>query len=348
MKKGDVIGGYLILKDFIVAGGMSKISFATNGETEYFIKEFLSPKYPVAGCPGSPEMIAKKQKKCDDFEKHHKKLNDAIGSKCSFGGNLVFAVDFFRDGTSYYKITEKIDIASLSTKDISKLSLDKVLIILKTVTHSLKILHDLNIVHGDLKPDNILIKQTTTGGYTTKLIDFDNSYFSGEPPINKEEVVGTPEYYSPELAFYIKNGEEVDRKKLTTQSDIFALGVIFCEYLTGKKPIFDKKNNYTWEAINNKSTISFPLDCRTPKLKELISSMLHKEDTQRPKISEVFNALKGSDIAIGETTKSTIDEVPIKTGGLKIGKNLKTSDSGTDKKEETPKKGLIIKGLKTD
>ncbi|MBK7637411.1 MAG: protein kinase [Saprospiraceae bacterium] len=154
---------------------------------------------------------------------------------------------FFRANTSYYKITEKIDIASLSTNDISKLSLDKILIIMKTVTHSLKILHELKIVHGDLKPDNILIKQTTTGGYTTKLIDFDNSYFSCEPPENTEEVVGTPEYYSPELAFYIKNGDsESHRTQLTVQSDIFALGVIFCEYLIGHKPSFDKKYSYTW------------------------------------------------------------------------------------------------------
>lgn len=40
MHKGDIIGGYEILKDFLVAGGMSKISFAKKGGTEYFIKEF--------------------------------------------------------------------------------------------------------------------------------------------------------------------------------------------------------------------------------------------------------------------------------------------------------------------
>ena len=71
MRKGDIIGGYYILQDFIVAGGMSKISFAKRGDTEYFIKEFLSPKYPVAGAPGSPVSIARKQKRCNEFEAHH-------------------------------------------------------------------------------------------------------------------------------------------------------------------------------------------------------------------------------------------------------------------------------------
>ena len=57
MHKGDIIGGYEILKDFLVAGGMSKISFAKKGGTEYFIKEFLSPRFPVPGSPGSPALL---------------------------------------------------------------------------------------------------------------------------------------------------------------------------------------------------------------------------------------------------------------------------------------------------
>lgn len=296
MKKGEIIGGYNILQDFIVAGGMSKISFARKGGTEFFIKEFLAPKYPIEGAPGSPASIARKQIRCNDFEAHHKKLNDAIGSKCAFGGNLVYAVDFFRAGTSYYKVTEKIDVASLPTKDISKLPLEKILIILKTVTHSLKILHDLKIVHGDLKPDNILIKQTTTGGYTTKLIDFDNSYFSEEPPENTDDIVGTPEYYSPELAYYVTDGEtEEDRKKLTIQSDIFALGVIFTEYLTGEKPVFPDKYNNAWEAVNGGEGLVLR-GGKTKKLKELVMSMLQKDKDKRPSIKDVFDTLRGSDI----------------------------------------------------
>jgi len=349
MKRGDNIGGYHILQDFVVAGGMSKISFAEKNGNQYFIKEFLSPKYPVAGAPGSPDSIARKQKRCDVFEAHHRSLNDAIESKCAFGGNLVYAIDFFRSGTSYYKVTEKIDVASLSPKDISKLPLEKILIILKTVTHSLKILHDLRIVHGDLKPDNILIKQTKTGGYTTKLIDFDNSYFSEAPPENTEEVVGTPEYYSPELAEYIKYGEtEEDRKKLTVQSDIFALGVIFTEYLTGEKPIISTEYNYCWEACNDKTVIHFKDGGRTIKLRHLLSRMLQKDKETRPSIAEIFNLLKAPDIT-KEIITSEVDTVKREKVSplLRISANLKTSSLS---KEETQVKstGLKIKGLNTD
>jgi serine/threonine protein kinase len=350
MHKGDLIGGYEILKDFLVAGGMSKISFAKKGGTEYFIKEFLSPRFPVPGSPGSPATIEKRRKNCTDFENHHNKLNKEIAKKVAFGGNLVYAVDFFRAHTSYYKITEKIDITSFSTADISKLSIDKILIIMKTVTHSLKILHDLKIVHGDLKPDNILIKKTTAGGYTTKLIDFDNSYFSSEPPKNTEEVVGTPEYYSPELAFYIKDGEtEEDRKKLTVQSDIFALGVIFCEYLTGNKPIFNKKYNYTWEAVNNKEILNFKGGLKTKKLDSLINDMLSIDFDKRPNISQVFDILKSSDLLLEEViSKPIIEEEEKPVSGLRISKNLKATDIDKKSDDIKPSKGLIIKGLNTD
>lgn len=355
MRKGDIIGGYHILQDFIVAGGMSKISFAKRGDTEYFIKEFLSPRYPISGAPGSPASIARRQKRCDNFEAHHKKLNDAIGTKCAFGGNLVYAIDFFRAETSYYKVTEKIDVASLSPKDISKLPLEKILIILKTVTHSLKILHDLKIVHGDLKPDNILIKQTKTGGYTTKLIDFDNSYFSTEPPENTEEVVGTPEYYSPELATYIKTGETAeDRKNLTIQSDIFALGIIFTEYLTGEKPEILSKYKYSWEAINDNSTVNLNGGGRTTNLRDLILSMLQKDKNKRPTISEVFELLKNPDILKEIIKEHSIEGSKPSTAikpKLKISPNLQSAINKEETKEEPPvdkPSGLKIKGLNID
>lgn len=292
MLKGENINGYIILEDFVVAGGMSKVSFAEKRGKEYFIKEFLSPKFPLPDSPGSERIKEQKRKACESFEKHHRELNRRIETKVSLGGNLVFAVDFFRWGTCYYKVTEKIDTASLSPEEISKLPIEKILLIAKSVCHSIRILHNLDIVHGDLKPDNILIKKTSVG-YSGKLIDFDDSYFSGNPPTDRECLVGTPEYYSPEQAAYIMDeDEEVDGSTLTLKSDIFTLGIILCEYFTGKKPCLPKDYSNTWNCVENDKDYSFAkrLPCN---IDSLIKQMLKKDPKERPTIDHIFNALKG-------------------------------------------------------
>src|SRR3954469_10832069 len=237
MKAGDVLNGYTILEDFKVVGaGLSKWTFAERGGRQYFIKEFLSPTYPEDDAPGSEKIKAKKRARCAAFEAHHRGIQRALAPLSAYGGNLIVTLDFFRWGAKYYKVTEKVDAEGMSTADISALGLRVQLVLMKTVAHSLKILHDLKIVHGDLKPGNVLVKRTELG-YTTKLIDFDNAYLAGNPP-PPDELVGTMNYYSPELVGYIQElGTQA--RELTQKADIFALGLIYAEYLTGALPPVD-------------------------------------------------------------------------------------------------------------
>lgn len=295
--KSDKINGYTLTTDWKVVGGMSEVAFATKGGKEWFIKKFIKPKYPTPDSPGSEKIKAQKRKACEEFETRQKELNNKIGSKCGLGGNLVYAYDFFRVDTLYYKITEKIDVSSVSIEEISRLNHKDLMIILKSLVHSLRIMHRENIVHGDLKPDNILIKATATGSYTTKLIDFDDSFFSGSPSRDKELVVGTPEYYSPELFDYITDeDDEVSGETLTTKSDIFALGVIFCEYLTGCKPILPAGFSGTYAAVKKSETISFKRSAHlTPSLEDLLHQMLQGDPEKRPDINVVFERLKRCD-----------------------------------------------------
>ncbi|MBO5143867.1 MAG: protein kinase [Clostridia bacterium] len=290
------INGYELTTEWKVVGGMSEVAFAKKGGKEWFIKKFISPKYPIAGSPGSERIKEQKRKNCIEFENRQKKLNDCIKSKCGLGGNLIYAVDFFRHETCYYKINEKIDVSSISIKEISRLNTKDILIILRSIVHSLRILHRENIVHGDLKPDNILIKMTGTGTYTAKLIDFDDSYFSECPPKDREQVVGTPEYYSPELFDYISD-EDDDMslaKNLTIKSDIFALGVIFTEYLTGEKPIIPSKYSGTYSAVKHGAVISFKSSSHmTIELKNLLLAMLDLNYKNRPSVDEIFDVLRG-------------------------------------------------------
>jgi serine/threonine protein kinase len=145
----------------------------------YFIKRFLSPTYPTTRPPAARRPRRAKRARCAAFEAHHRGIQAALAPLTTYGGNLIATLDFFRVGAKYYKVTEKVDVAAWSA-DVAALDVAAQLVLMKTVAHSLKILHDLHIVHSDLKPSNVMIKRTELG-YTTKLIDFDSSYIVGQP-----------------------------------------------------------------------------------------------------------------------------------------------------------------------
>jgi serine/threonine protein kinase len=290
VKAGDVLNGYTILEDFKVVGaGLSKWTFAERGGRQFFIKEFLSPTYPDQYAPGSEKTKAKKRARCAAFEAHHRGVQHALAPLSAYGGNLIVTLDFFRWGAKYYKVTEKVDAAGLSTADIKALGLGVQLVLMRTVAHSLKILHDLRIVHSDLKPSNVLIKRTELG-YTTKLIDFDSSYIAGRPP-PREEIVGTINYYSPELLGYIQEAG-VAPAELGVASDVFALGLIYTEYLTGAPPPFDvARYHEPAVAVRSGETLRIPRHEIPTELADLVDAMLSPDHARRPTIGQVHATL---------------------------------------------------------
>jgi serine/threonine protein kinase len=319
MLEGDIINGYKVLQNFSCAGGgLSKWTFAEKNGKQYFLKEFLYPTYPLPDALGSEEIKKQKRLECDKFENHHRTLIQKLSNKSIEGGNLIIALDFFRYKTKYYKVTEKIDVSSLSIEKLACLPFDKKKLLLTTITHSLSILHRENIVHGDLKPDNILVKQTDTGRFTSKLIDFDNAYISGNPPEISEEVVGDMVYYSPELAKYVIDSKSLNSKNLTLKSDIFALGLLFHIYWTGKLPYFEiSKYGYASSYVNSGKELQIPYGEIPNKLVDLINKMLLSDFNKRPNIEKVFNELKNIDdkIVIHEPPSINKDDVPSKFRG---------------------------------
>jgi serine/threonine protein kinase len=295
MKKGDTIRGYEIISE-VKVGGNCTWAFAKYEGKDYFIKEFLSPVYPVEGSLGSAKTKEINKKKCEKFEKQQNEIKKMVSTCVSEGGNLIIAKEFFRHNAKYYKVTEKIDISSISIKEISKLPFENRLLILKTSSHCVRTLHNLNIVHGDLKPDNLLISENNYKGetsYIAKLIDFDDSYFSGNAP-TRDYIGGDLAYYSPELQKYIN--ESPDINQIDLKSDIFALGIIFCQYLTGSFPkkVTEKQSAAT--IVNSGMVISIKKSSDIPKaISNLIDSMLLYDKEKRPDIKQVFSELKNPD-----------------------------------------------------
>lgn len=313
----ESIRGYVLTSLFTTAGGgQCQWAFGEKDGNAYFIKKYLAPKHPDGI---SMHEVTRKRKlaQCEAFERHHRSVMDklkAVGD----GGNLIAAVDFFREGACYYKVTHKVVDAGLSSEAISSLPIAARILILRSVTHSLQILHRSEIVHADLKPTNILIKKTESDVYVAKLIDFDNSYFSGRPP-DASDVVGDVVYYAPEVARYIQEDPSVPAENLTLASDVFALGLVFAQYLTGRAIHFPDRYRYAHHAVLDGHELRMSRSGDLPEyLCSLIDAMLVRDMHQRPPIGDIFRSLKESRIALPVEFKGKSDG-SVSDGGKHIG-----------------------------
>ncbi|MFC4033941.1 lipopolysaccharide kinase InaA family protein [Streptomyces polygonati] len=287
----SAVGPYRLEAPFSTAGGgQSQWTFATRDGTSYFIKQFLAPTYPLPDGPGSAAGKAAKRLRCERFEAHHQTIDRLLSPLSSAGGNLVVTKDFFRYGAHYYKVTDRVEAADLPVEAIAAQPLAHRLLLMMSVTHSVGLLHKSGLVHGDLKPPNVLIKQIGPDRFTTKLIDFDNCFHVGDVPV-ADELVGDPVYYSPELMAYVTGNATADTIGLP--SDVFALGLLFCQYLTGVLPS-GRTSGYPGEVIANGGSLKVPsVSSDLEKaLSELIGRMLSPGPADRPAVAEVGQSLK--------------------------------------------------------
>jgi serine/threonine protein kinase len=111
-----------------------------------------------------------------------------------------------------------------------QVSLEKVQDIMRQVGGALEAAHAIGVVHRDLKPDNIFLV-TTSVGDQVKVLDFGISKLVDSRSLETQEsaLIGTPIYMSPEQALGLN-------KEISAQSDVFSLGSIAYELLTGTPP----------------------------------------------------------------------------------------------------------------
>ena len=128
-----------------------------------------------------------------------------------------------------YLVMEYLVGTALST-ELAKgpMALARGIDILEQMCAALARAHDLGVIHRDLKSDNILLSSRGGRKDFVKILDFGLAHLAMDPRLApKGAVFGTPEYMSPEQA----RGEEAN-----SQSDLYALGVLFFEMLTGQLP----------------------------------------------------------------------------------------------------------------
>ncbi|MFD5218008.1 protein kinase domain-containing protein [Streptomyces tendae] len=300
MKPGDVIGGYRVVTEPTNAdGGKCVWAFAEKDGKEYFLKRFLEPKRPREGSAGSTASRRIRLETCREFEERHRSIMKLLRPDASGAGNLVLATDFFHAGSTYYKVTERIDTASLA--DPQSLGPKQKAVLLRTLATSLRLLHDIDVVHGDLKTANVLVqKRTAAAFHTAKLIDFDDSYLSGRPPA-RDEIAGDSLYGAPEWRRYVRGEESVQARDLTTAVDVFALGLMTHLYLTGSLPAYTGRYGSPADAVNAAEPLVADERLGTP-MQALIAAMTSADPGARPTVAGFLEALKDAGLCTLHST----------------------------------------------
>jgi serine/threonine protein kinase len=149
----SVLQGYTLVTDWEPTSN-GQYALATKDGGNYFIKTFMRPKYPL---DRSSNIFEQRKKECDDWLKTQNTLLKELKHIAGPAGNVVVPLDLFREGASFYKVTLKIDMSTMTPKNISTLPEEDILLMLKTLVGSIGALHRVKIVHGDLKPENILV-----------------------------------------------------------------------------------------------------------------------------------------------------------------------------------------------
>lgn len=173
------------------------------------------------------------------------------------------------------------------------------------------------IIHRDIKPSNILVLQDTSFGELVKLLDFGIAKLLQEDSAQTHSFMGTLAYSSP---------EQMEGKELDKCSDIYSLGVIMFEMLTGEMPLVGESNSFgAWykahHLIPPRSFESVNPDLKLPKvLENLVMSCLAKEPSVRPQsIGEVLQELEpleqrfGQGRQLGQRIGIALSKLPIVT-----------------------------------
>ncbi|MBN1647363.1 MAG: protein kinase [Spirochaetales bacterium] len=262
------IGNYTV-RDVIGQGGMGKIFKAIDPKTKetVIIKQLMITEKTI-------------------LEKRFQREADIMSAFDH--PNIVKVYKQFSIGKSWYITMEFIDGISLDglIKKAGRLSNRAAMLILLEICEGLKYAHNNDVIHRDIKPDNVLISKSGE----VKLCDFGIATArpgNDEGLTNTGVIMGTPAYMSPEQ---LMSSKHVDKR-----SDIYSTGVMFYQMVTGEQPF---PGSFTADSIakirRGKYTKPHRLNRKIPGyFKKIIRKMMHcKKEKRFDDLQRVINILK--------------------------------------------------------
>jgi serine/threonine protein kinase/type II secretory pathway pseudopilin PulG len=185
--------------------------------------------------------------------------------------NIVTIYDAGEDQGLFYIAMEFIEGKTLAEvlQEQRVLPVDQVIGITRNICAGLDFAHNKGIVHRDIKPANIMI--TPEG--TAKIMDFGIAKVSGSMT-STGQVLGTPNYMSP---------EQVKGRQLDGRSDLFSVGVMLYEMLTGEKPFIGQSlTTIIYKIVNENPIPPRDLDLTIhPGLSAVVTRTLAKDPYER-------------------------------------------------------------------
>ena len=266
---GRVIGGRYRLDSRLAAGGMGEVYQATHVE----LGRKLALKLMRPELSGDTSFVERFRREAMTASRlGHPHIVDIIDSGRSDDGQFYFVMEFL-DGKTLSAIIDQGPVAL-------PLALDLV----TQIAQALDVAHRAGVVHRDLKPDNVIVLDRA-GQPFVKLVDFGIAKVvaaTDRKLTTHGLIMGTPQYMAPEQAA----GLAIDAR-----ADVYALGLILFELLTGHPPLAGETPALIMSAHISK--IAPPLPAAFPSsLRKLASRALAKSPDQRPQsMAEVLSVL---------------------------------------------------------
>ncbi|MEO6954674.1 MAG: serine/threonine-protein kinase [Polyangia bacterium] len=185
-----------------------------------------------------------------------------------------------------------------------RMSVSEVAQLVSAIVDALGAAHSRGVVHSDIKPENMMVSYKASVP-TVKMIDWGIAQLAASTVDQGAEAfaIGTPHYMSPEQV----RGEHYDQR-----ADIYALGVLTYELLTGKTPF--NGDTPTDIALHHLRTTALPIktmrDDVPPAIDSLVAAMLAKEPGNRPALETVracMSLVSDSDFLASEVAKDSDD-----------------------------------------
>jgi eukaryotic-like serine/threonine-protein kinase len=287
---GHLVGRYRILK-FLGAGAMGEVYLAEDPQ----IDRQLAIK--TVRLVGRPQEIEDRKRRL---------LREARAAGRLLHPNVVTLFDAGEaEGLLYlaFEFVEGTDLAARLDPEEQRLSLRQVLRIVRQAAEALDYAHGQGIVHRDIKPSNILLDRAGR----VKVADFGIAKMAGQSTelTMAGSVMGSPQYLSPEQI----RGDDLDGR-----SDIFSLGVVLYEMLSGRRPFEgDTITTLVYQILHKDPPPVSELRAVPPRVEDLLRGMLTKSRDERiPTAGEVARELAAIEAELSDETLSA----PAGTGPL--------------------------------